>query len=180
MIIYKELNKEMYKGYKQPFVYTSLFYYDVCIEDMGFRLMLKTYDTPVVKTFTDTLFEDYLDEPHALGAFINDTLIGFIEGNYERWHNLYRITNIHIDASYRRKRIGETLLDMLTEYAQTKYQARALVLETQSSNHPAISFYLKMGFLLTGLDTLAYTNTDIENKEVRLEFGKKLFSKQDQ
>ncbi|WP_367362134.1 hypothetical protein [Mesotoga sp.] len=41
---------------------------------------------------------------------------------------------------------------------------RRLVLETQSSNFPAISFYLKYGFELTGFDTACYTNRDIDNQ----------------
>ncbi|WP_112109506.1 hypothetical protein [Mesotoga sp. Brook.08.YT.4.2.5.1] len=47
---------------------------------------------------------------------------------------------------------------------------RRLVLETQSSNFPAISFYLKYGFELTGFDTACYTNRDIDNHEFRMEF----------
>jgi len=48
---------------------------------------------------------------------------------------------------------------------------RAVMLEVQSCNYPAIQFYLKQGFKFTGLDTLAYSNEDIEKKEVRLEMG---------
>jgi ribosomal protein S18 acetylase RimI-like enzyme len=52
--------------------------------------------------------------------------------------------------------------------------ARMLVLETQSCNVPAINFYLKFGFKLIGFDVAAYSNKDVERKEVRLEFGLKL------
>ena len=47
--------------------------------------------------------------------------------------------------------------------------SRAVVLECQTSNYPAIQFYLKMGFKLGGFDCIAYTNEDIEKHEVRLE-----------
>ena len=46
-----------------------------------------------------------------------------------------------------------------------------IVLETQSWNSSAIDFYLKNGFELIGLDTHAYSNNDIEEKNIRLEFG---------
>ena len=46
-----------------------------------------------------------------------------------------------------------------------------LVLETQSCNVPAINFYLKQSFTLIGFDIAAYSNDDVEKKEVRLEFG---------
>jgi len=53
-------------------------------------------------------------------------------------------------------------------------RATMLVVETQSCNVPAINFYLKNGFELIGFDTAAYSNEDIERKEVRLEFGLKM------
>lgn len=51
---------------------------------------------------------------------------------------------------------------------------RAVVLETQSCNSPAIELYLRCGFTFIGLDTLCYTNEDIKRGEVRLEMGLKL------
>jgi ribosomal protein S18 acetylase RimI-like enzyme len=52
--------------------------------------------------------------------------------------------------------------------------ARAMVLEVQSCNDPAINFYEKHGLHFVGLNTIAYTNEDVQNKEVRLEYGKRL------
>lgn len=49
-----------------------------------------------------------------------------------------------------------------------------LVLETQSCNVQAISFYRKQGFELVGLDSAAYSNDNIEKGEVRLEFGRRI------
>jgi len=51
---------------------------------------------------------------------------------------------------------------------------RALALETQSCNDPAISFYKSCGFSFIGCDLLAYSNDDIARQEVRLEMGKVL------
>ena len=52
--------------------------------------------------------------------------------------------------------------------------ARMAVLETQSCNENAIAFYRKNGFEIIGFDLYAYSNTDPERHEVRLEMGKKL------
>lgn len=49
-----------------------------------------------------------------------------------------------------------------------------MVLETQSCNENAIAFYKKNGFELIGFDLYAYSNTDPERHEVRVEMGKKL------
>lgn len=56
------------------------------------------------------------------------------------------------------------------DLAKAKH-ARALVLETQSCNEPAIRFYFSCGFRFIGLDTTHYSNSDILNREVRLEMG---------
>jgi hypothetical protein len=48
---------------------------------------------------------------------------------------------------------------------------RALVLETQTCNDPAIRFYRSCGLTVIGLDTTHYSNEDIAKKEVRLEMG---------
>lgn len=52
--------------------------------------------------------------------------------------------------------------------------ARMAVLETQSCNENAIAFYRKNGFELIGFDMYAYSNTDPERHEIRIEMGKKL------
>ena len=52
--------------------------------------------------------------------------------------------------------------------------ARMIVLETQSCNEAAIAFYRKKGFSVIGFDLYAYSNTDPERHEVRIEMGKKL------
>ena len=49
-----------------------------------------------------------------------------------------------------------------------------LVLETQSYNSKAITFYKKHGFEIIGFDRYAYSNHDPENHEMRIEMGRKL------
>lgn len=48
------------------------------------------------------------------------------------------------------------------------------VLETQSYNYKAISFYKKNGFEIIGFDRYAYSNEDPEDHNMRIEMGKKL------
>lgn len=77
------------------------------------------------------------------------------------------------DDSARRRGIGTALMRaILTEAART--DARMAVLETQSCNEHAIAFYRKNGFAIIGFDLYAYSNTDPERHEVRVEMGKKL------
>jgi len=48
-----------------------------------------------------------------------------------------------------------------------------MVLETQSFNSKAISFYKKNGFEIIGFDRYAYSNNGPEEKNMRIEMGKK-------
>ena len=48
---------------------------------------------------------------------------------------------------------------------------RALILETQSCNCAAVSFYLSQGLTLMGFNACEYSNEDIAKHEVRLEMG---------
>ena len=48
------------------------------------------------------------------------------------------------------------------------------VLETQSYNFKAISFYKKNGFQIIGFDRYAYSNRGPEEHNMRIEMGKKL------
>lgn len=80
------------------------------------------------------------------------------------------INDIHIHQTEQNKGIGSKLLAIVKKQA-TKIGVRAIVLETQTSNYPAIQFYKKHGFNLMGRELFSYSNNDVEKKEVRIEMG---------
>lgn len=65
------------------------------------------------------------------------------------------------------------LLQAIQKTAESS-AARMIVLETQSCNEAAIAFYRKNSFTVIGFDLYAYSNTDPERHEVRIEMGKML------
>jgi ribosomal protein S18 acetylase RimI-like enzyme len=164
-----------YKHHPLPFEYETREYYDVEIvekrEEITCSLVKRAFPESVFKEFKDRLYEDYYENAEAFGHFIGDVLFGVIEINFEKWSNRVRITQLLIDQEHRRKGIGQMLMKYVELHAK-KLGARMLILETQSCNVPAIDFYRKNGFKLIGLDVACYGNRDIEQKEVRLEFGK--------
>ncbi len=168
---------ESYKGFEVEYKYTSEFYYDIqktYYEDsINFRMTKKHFTTPIEKRFTDKLLEDYLERPTLFGAFIKDKQVGYLEVNHEKWNNRLRITNILVYDKFRRTGIGKALMEKAVEAAR-QHGCRAIVLETQSCNYPAIMFYKKMGFRIIGFDLEAYSNEDVEKLEYRLEMGMKL------
>ncbi len=120
------------------------------------------------------IFDEGLENPLAFGAFEGEKLIGYVEGSMEGWNNRFRISNICVfDHSKRNSGIGTKLMETMQREAVSR-KARMIVLETQSCNEAAIAFYRKNGFTIIGLDLYAYSNTDPQQHEVRIEMGKKL------
>jgi len=177
MNVFQTLSKTEYKGHLLKVRYVTEGAYDVVVADDGFHFERITFAQPLEKSFDDALFADWLENPIAIGCFANGELVGAIEGSIESWHNLFRISNLWVDELFRRQGLGSELMRRLEERAVAEHGPRGFVLETQSCNLPAIALYKKMGYSFIGLDTLAYTNEDIERREVRLELGKTIDSR---
>ena len=77
------------------------------------------------------------------------------------------------DCANRHGGIGSVLMNAILCEAKES-GARMIVLETQTCNENAITFYRKNGFELIGFDLYSYTNSDPERHEIRIEMGKKL------
>ena len=80
------------------------------------------------------------------------------------------IANVAVDAAYRRKGIAGKLFKALEEEAK-RLKLAFISLEVRSQNAGAIAFYRSQGLTLQGFDASCYTNQDIPNHEVRMEFG---------
>ena len=167
-----ELGREC-KGTRLLFRYTSRYYYQACTVDgpsVAFGVVFRKMPlaSPVDKEFTGSLLEDHLDKPRVFCAESATGRIGYVEVNHETWNNRVRVTNLWVEDLHRRNGVGGLLMRTARQIALGA-NARALILETQSCNYPAISFYLANGFSFTGCDLTAYGNDDIEKDEVRLE-----------
>jgi len=75
-----------------------------------------------------------------------------------------------VDEKLRRQGTAAALMSLALKRADGEGR-RAVMLETQSCNVAAISFYLKCGFTLMGFDACAYQNDDLQRGEVRIELG---------
>ncbi len=173
-MVISELNRDEYAGQKFVSRYYTRGYFDIEKITDGFRFTYKTFDNVKEMTFQDCFYSEWLEEPIAFGAFENGHLLGYVEGTIERWNNRYRISNICIFNDERRHRgIGTKLMNKILNEAKQS-GARMVVLETQTCNEKAISFYKKNGFDIIGFDLFAYTNSDPERHEIRIEMGKML------
>lgn len=88
----------------------------------------------------------------------NDKVVGY--GGM--WHvvNEGHITNIAVHKDYRRKGIGNIIVNKLIEIAEEK-EMIGLTLEVRKSNLPALELYRKNGFKLEGIRPEYYE----DNKE---------------
>lgn len=164
----RRLDPAEYKGFGFTVRYVTDRIYDVELLDGGFRLVLKECE-PVEKGFSDELFADWLEAPMAYGAFRSGELIGFVEGSRESWHDVFRISNVFVAEGERGRGIGTRLMEHVIDTVRESGEYRAVMLETQSCNYPAICMYKKLGFSLCRIDIGEYSNNDVENREVRID-----------
>ena len=175
----KQIFKEQYPSNRKTlFHYISNYYYDTILKTMDenngwiIKLIKKPFEKPFLKKVEEELFKDFIDEAEYYIALNEENMeIGWICISYQKWNNTARLWDIDVNIEYRRKGVGKDLLKFAEGRAK-EWNCRALVLECQSSNYPAICFYRKNGYNLSGIDIIAYSNEDIKRCEVRLELGK--------
>ncbi len=177
------LPKEEWEGTVIPMRYTTEEYYDVQVErdDSGFYVQMqkKQFEVPVSHypeeyDFPDKLYQPHWEKASAWGIVRNTErgreLLACIETCPEEWSNRLMVTELWVHEKLRRQGVGHRLMALAKEQAAAK-QRRAIILETQSCNTAAISFYEKEGFQLIGFDNCCYSNHDREKKEVRIDMG---------
>jgi len=94
-------------------------------------------------------------------------LIGFLDVEIEPWRRVAKVWNLLVDEECRRQGTGTELMRRAKQFARDN-DCRAIAVETQTTNWPALNFYLTMGFQICAVDDHFYTNHDLERKEVAL------------
>ena len=171
-----ELDKDQFQAYQIEDKYITKYLHLVKIKkSKGIHIYIKKKRIfrNKERLISMKLFENYVENGQAFGIFERKKLIAVIEGAIESWNNTYRIWNLYVVRRHRKEGFGSLLFEHVESLAKS-LGARALILEVQSCNDPAINFYEKHGLHFVGLNTIAYTNEDVQNKEVRLEYGKRL------
>ncbi|HOO96606.1 MAG TPA: ribosomal protein S18-alanine N-acetyltransferase [Caldisericia bacterium] len=111
-----------------------------------YAIEVESYEYP----WDEFIFLDEIEgNPRAewIVATIDRKVVGFA-GMWAKLHERH-LVNIAVSKSYRRKRIATTMLDYLTRRAKDE-KARYIMLEVESRNTGAISFYTKQGFRKMG------------------------------
>lgn len=162
------------QGKQVVYTYSTNCYYEVQVnrETSGWMMSLTeaVRDTPFVKHLEEEIFESYKEGSEVYVAEVGGQEAAILTIQYMDWNKTLLIHDLYVDRTFKKQGIGSQLMERVKKRA-TELGARAVTLETQSSNYPAIQFYLKNGFELIGFNTISYSNTDVQNKEVRIEMG---------
>lgn len=167
-----ELDRKEYDYYPLFYRYKTHEYYAVktnCGKE-GFSVSFERqrFDKEQLYENTDTLFQEYWNNPRAFGVKDDDgNICAFLEFDTVEWNNTLVMTQLLVDESLRGKGVGRMLFDFVKDFA-VKEDYRVITLETQNTNVPAIDFYLKMGFTFSGTDLFFYSNDDMGENEVML------------
>ncbi len=166
--------KDFPAGKKVVYKYTSEKYYEIHIgrqnNDWNFSLAEERFEFPFVKRFEEEIFEPYKEGSEVYLAEFSEEEAAVMVIQHMEWNNTLLIHDLYVDDRFKKKGIGRSLIEVAKKRA-AELGVRAINLETQTSNYPAIQFYMKSGFDLIGFNTISYSNEDVVKKEVRIEMG---------
>ncbi len=101
---------------------------------------------------------EIIEQGNSFGAFENNELVGWAICDFRTWNNSLFIENILLHEEFRGQNIGKLFIKNINRKAR-ELQCRMVELEVQNTNYPAIKFYQKAGFTISGLNTKLYNNS---------------------
>ncbi|GAB6931115.1 hypothetical protein JCM10914A_50980 [Paenibacillus sp. JCM 10914] len=162
--------------------YTSYHQYQVkremAPERLSIHIQRVPIDLPYQKSYEGSpedieRYKEVLPMGYSLGGFVDDELVAIAVCEPSDWNHTLNVWEFHVMASFRRKNLGMSLMNKVIESAAAA-GFRAVVVETQHTNAPAVDFYLRCGFELDGIDMSFYTNDDLEQGEVAFFMRRKI------
>lgn len=117
-------------------------------------------------------FNKLIKEGNSFGAYYENKLIGFVISEKRTWNNSLWIEMIQVAKDHRGQGIGSKLLKALEIQAASE-NFRIIDIETQNTNIPAVNFYRKNGYEVTGLN-LALYDPDKVNDDIAIFLAKNL------
>lgn len=144
--------------------------------DKGLTWHLTSRDTPYRKVYDSgdarSWLEPYFEEVPAsrlrfLGAGPPDRVDGLVTWSQSHWNDTFWLIDIRVRPDVRRRGIGSALLRDLQNRARRR-RVRGISVETQINNVPAVTFYRRHGFHLSGFNDHLYENDDLQHGDVAL------------
>lgn len=145
---------------------------------LAYELWETTVDPPLYKSYRE--YDHTAEEVEARLNSVDGGYVALADGkiagvvllNLEAWRSVVRIEDIIVGRQFRRYGIGSLLLNCASDWARNR-GCRAIVLETQNVNYPAIQFYLRNGWEVWSVYQHFYPPGSVEH-EVAIFMGKRL------
>jgi ribosomal protein S18 acetylase RimI-like enzyme len=103
------------------------------------------------------------------GAIRDGEMFGLATCSVSEWNSALWLVDIRVRESSRRSGVGSALIESVVELCREE-QLRGVLVETQNRNHPAVCFYRRHGFQISGFNDHLYSNEDIANQDVAVYF----------
>jgi GNAT superfamily N-acetyltransferase len=132
--------------------------YRISPDGDSFLISLEPLDPPRVKTFD--LDDDLTDGAWDQASVVQGPagVVAFCATRFERWQRRQVVMGLYVDAGWRRRGLGRRLLDDVCSRGNAN-NASHVWLETANVNVSAVRAYMRMGFVLCGLDVSFYRGT---------------------
>lgn len=102
-----------------------------------------------------------------LGAERHGRVEGIATWTVTDWNSSLWLVDIRVRAESRGRGMGSALVDELVRQCR-RQNLRGIFVETQVQNYPAVCFYRRHGFAVTGFNDHLYTNQDLADQDVAL------------
>lgn len=117
----------------------------------------------VYATYTVDRLQEALERADSfVVAHLDGEVAGLLMIIVPTWTDAAEITDLAVDIAFRRMGAGRALVETAVEWARQR-DRRALWVEPRADNHAAISFYVSMGFRVSGFNDRMYSNKDHED-----------------
>lgn len=166
----KEIFKENFPFNKEfVFLYKSTKYLDVISKynednNLVFEFKVKEFKEPFVGKYTRKLFEDYKGNSRFF-VYLNQNKHESAIFSIGRLPiDICKIFDIFVEPTFQNLGIGTELLRIADAIAK-KWSAKAIVIEIQSNNFPAIRFFQKNGYMITGFNLINNSRDDYKRHD---------------
>jgi ribosomal protein S18 acetylase RimI-like enzyme len=93
---------------------------------------------------------------HIVVAEIGGEVVGFGYVHVWQWNKVAWLNDLVVDKDWRGQGIGAALVRHLADYARS--EGCVILMDHPPANHPAIAFYLRLGFRFCGYNDSYFNN----------------------
>jgi ribosomal protein S18 acetylase RimI-like enzyme len=132
------------------------------------RAFTKVYDNGNPREWLDPYFGETPEgRVRYIGVERDGAVLGLVTFTESHWNDTIWLMDIRVREEARGEGAGSALMAEMQERARLS-GVRGIWLETQINNVPALRFYRKHGFRISGFNDHLYANDDLERQDIAL------------